>query len=130
MRMILGIVAGVAVAMLCVFGVELVGHGLYPPPEGIDASNPADLERMMASLPIGALAFVTVAWFVGALLGGLTANAIARRALAGWIVALLIIGAGVWTMLMIPHPVWMWAAGIGLPLIAGWLAQRLARVPV
>lgn len=129
MRIVLGVVAGLVVAILCVFAIELVGHNLYPPPEGIDPSNPADLERLMASVPATALAFVAIAWFVGTLAGAWVANAIARRALAGWIVAALIIAGGLWTMITLPHPVWMWAAGVGLPLAAGWLAQRLAKAP-
>ena len=39
---------------------------------------------------------------------------------------LAIVAAGVATMVMIPHPAWMWAGGILLPLIAGWIADRLA----
>jgi len=51
---------------------------------------------------------------------------IARRAIAGWMVALLVIAVGVYTMAIIPHPTWMWAAGVVLPLIGAWLAKRLA----
>ncbi len=129
MRIVLGVVAGMVIAVLCVFGIEMVGHLVYPPPSGIDPSDPADLEGLMAAVPIGALAFVIAAWLVGSLLGAWAANAIGRRAVAGWIVALLIIAGGVWTMATIPHPAWMWAAGILLPLLAAWLAQRFARIP-
>ena len=129
MRIVLGVAAGVLVAFLCVFAVEMVGHSLYPPPEGLDLRNPADVDRLMASLPAMAFVFVLGAWFLGALLGAWVANVIAKRGLAGWIVALLVVAGGVATMVMIPHPAWMWAAGILLPLIAGWLAQRLAGVP-
>ena len=116
-------------AFVCVLGIELVGHAVFPPPPGTDLTNPAEVERLMSAMPVAALGFVIVAWFVGALAGAWVANAVAKRALAGWIVALLVICGGVYTMLTIPHPAWMWAAGIGLPLIAGWLAQRLAKVP-
>jgi len=129
MRIVLGVVAGILVAFLCVFGVEMVGHSLYPPPEGLDLRNPADVERLMASLPAMAFVFVLGGWFLGSLLGAWTANAVANRGLAGWIVVLVVVVAGIATMAMIPHPVWMWVAGIALPLAAGWLAQRLARVP-
>ncbi len=129
MRIVLGVVAGLAVAFLCVMGIEAIGHSLYPPPAGLDLTNPADVERLMAVAPVAALVFVVLAWFIGALLGAWTANAIARRGLAGWLVAGLVVVAGVATMLMIPHPGWMWAAGILLPLLAAWLAQRLAGVP-
>jgi len=126
MRMALGIVAGLIVAFLCVFGVELVGHALYPPPAGLDMSKPADQARLMESMPAAAKALVLAAWFVGALLGAWAANRIAGRNLAGWVVALLVICAGIATMVMIPHPAWMWAGGIALPLLAGWIADRVA----
>jgi hypothetical protein len=130
MRILLGIVAGVVVAFVCVFAIEMVGHTAYPPPPDIDLTKAADVERLMATLPAAAFAFVIAAWFVGALAGAWVANGIAKRALAGWIVALLVACGAVWTMTVIPHPTWMWAAGIGLPIIAAWLAQRLARVPI
>src|SRR5687767_14115341 len=106
MRLGLGIVAGLVVAFLCIFAVEWVGHSLYPPPAGLDASDPADQARLMAAMPGAAKAMVLLAWFAGTLAGAWTANRIAGRGLAGWVVALLAIAAGVATMLMIPHPAW------------------------
>jgi hypothetical protein len=126
MRMGLGIVAGLVVAFLCVFAVEWVGHSLYPPPAGLDASDPADQARLMAAMPAAAKATVLLAWFGGALAGAWTADRIAGRGLAGWVVALLVIAAGVATMLVIPHPAWMWSGGIALPLLAAWIADRLS----
>ena len=122
MRKVIGIIAGVVVAFLCVFAVEAVGHSLVPPPPGLDINDPA---RLMEAMPVAAKAMVLAAWFVGALAGAWTANRIAGPGVAGWIVALLVIAAGVATMLMIPHPAWMWAGGILLPLLAAWIALRL-----
>jgi len=126
MRMLLGIVAGIVVAFLCVFAVEWIGHGLYPPPAGLDVGNPAGQARLMDAMPTAAKAMVLLAWFAGALAGAWTANRIAGRGLAGWVVALLVIAAGIATMLMIPHPAWMWAGGIALPLLAAWIADRMS----
>ncbi len=126
MRVILGILAGLVVAFACVFVIEAIGHSVYPSPPGLDLTNPRDIDRLMAVMPVAALAFVMVAWFVGALAGAVVANLVARRATAGWVVALLVIAAAVATMVMIPHPAWMWAAGIALPLLAGFVAARFA----
>jgi len=128
MKILLGVIAGAVVAILCIFGVEALGHMVFPPPPGTDFTDPAQVARLMEIVPTGALAFVLAAWFVGAFAGAWVADAVAKRAIAGWIVALLVIAGGVFTMSMIPHPVWMWAAGIALPLIAAWLAQRFAKV--
>ena len=127
MRIVLGVVAGLVLAVLCVFAIETLGHALYPPPADLDATDPADLARLMEVMPVAALLFVVGGWFVGALAGAWTANAIARNPVAGWVVAGCIILGAVATMVMIPHPFWMWAAGIALPLAAAWLAGRLTR---
>ncbi|HEX9964452.1 MAG TPA: hypothetical protein VGB04_05655 [Allosphingosinicella sp.] len=129
MRIVMGVVAGIVVAFLCVFAVEFVAHGLYPPPAGLDAGDPAGQARLMEAIPAAAKAMVLAAWFIGALAGAWTANRIAGRSLAGWIVALLVIAAGIATMAMIPHPAWMWAGGIALPLLGAWIADRAARRP-
>jgi len=128
MKTVLGVVAGIVVAFLCVGGIEAIGHLIFPPPPDTDLTDPAQVARIMELAPPAAIAFVALAWFVGALAGAFVADKIAGRALAGWVVALLVLAGGVATMMMIPHPMWMWAIGIALPLIAGWLAQRLAKV--
>ena len=129
MRIVLGVVAGLVTAFVCVFAIEAVGHMVFPTPPDINLADPADVARLMEVMPPGAFAFVLAAWFVGALAGAGVANAVAKRGLAGWIVALLVICGAVATMLMIPHPLWMWGAGILLPLVAAWLAQRMTKVP-
>ena len=127
MRIALGVIAGTVVAFLCVFAVEMVGHGLYPPPAGLDINNPEDQARLMEAMPVAAKAMVLAGWFLGALAGAWVANRIARRSVAGWAVALLVVAAGIATMVMIPHPGWMWAGGILLPLLAAWIADRGSR---
>lgn len=125
MRMVVGIIAGVVVAFLCVFAIEWIGHSLYPAPAGLDLKNPADQAKLMDAMPAAAKAMVLLGWFVGSLAGAWTANRIAGRSLAGWVVALVAIAAGIATMLMMPHPAWMWAGGIALPLLAAWIAERM-----
>ena len=129
MKLVIGIVVGAIVAIACVWAIEAVSHLIYPIPPGTDFDDPAVLAAYFETVPLSAKLWIVAAWFVGALAGACVANAIARRALAGWIVALLVIAGGIVTMLMITHPAWMWAAGIGLPLIAAWLAQRFVKVP-
>src|SRR5687767_10363781 len=113
MRILLGVIAGAVVAFLCIMGIEYAGQVAYPPPPGTNLEDPEQLARFVASAPTAAMAIVAAAWFAGAVVGAWVANAVAKRSLAGWIVALLVLAGAIAIMTMIPgHPAWMWAAGI------------------
>jgi hypothetical protein len=82
------------------------------------------MATLMDRIPIGARLAVVVAWFLGALAGAWTAMRVARWQPAGWIVVALLVAGGMATLVQIPHPLWMQACAIGLPLLAGWIATR------
>lgn len=128
-RRILGVIAGVVVGGLIVFCVELVGHSLFPPPAGMDLSNPDDMKQLISTLPTGALVMVLAGWLLGSLAGAWTADNIARNPIAGWIVAGIFILLTAYNFSVIPHPTWMMAAGILIPLLSAWIAGRLAPKP-
>ena len=120
---IVGVIAGLVVAMLVVMAAEGAGHAMFPPPEGLDITRPEDQARLMELIPLGAKIAVVVAWFLGALAGAATAIAIAQHILPGWIVGLVMVALSVVTTQMFPHPVWMIGAAVILP-IAGVLAAK------
>lgn len=132
LRSIIGVILGVTVGSITVAIVEAIGHLVYPPPPDLDATNPEAIKAIkafIATAPVGVLLVVLLAWAAGAFLGGLVAAWIGRRAPA---VHALIVGAvillfGIATMLMIPHPVWFWIAGILVIPCAAYVASLLAR---
>ena len=79
-RLILGIVAGMVVAFATVFAIDLAGHQIYPLPSDLNMSDPEAVGAFIETMPAGALAVVLIAWFVGALNGGVVAALISRRA--------------------------------------------------
>lgn len=125
MKTIVAVVAGVVLGGAIVFVTEAVGHSLFPPPSDINLADPEDVTRLMASLPAGAFAMVLLGWFLGSLAGALVAFRIARKAVAAWAVALVFILLTTVNFYMIPHPAWMIAAGLLIPLASAWLALRL-----
>ena len=122
---------GLLVAVLTVAVVEMAGHMMFPPPPGLDASDPVEQARLIESIPKAALAFVVGAWFLGSLAGTCVAILIGGRILPAWTVALTIAALGLWTTQMFPHPPGMVAAALVLPLIAVLVAKHLmaARLP-
>ena len=62
-----------------------------------------------------------MAWGAGALAGAWTAARIGGRAGLGYLIGLLLGAGAIWTMLLIPHPLWLWvSAAVMIP--AGTLA--------
>ena len=126
LRKLLACLAGILVMGVTVGLVEGMGHALFPPPEGLDLSNPEHLAGLMEQIPWQAKLMVLLAWAGGALAGSLVAGQIARAAPLGpcLVVAVaMLLGTAV-SLWMIPHPWWMAAAGIALPLPIAWACAR------
>lgn len=116
--------AGLGAAVVVVGVFEGAGHFLYPPPPGLDLTNPADQARMMESLPMAAKLAVVLAWFAGSLAGSWAALRVSGEALSAWLVAGAMVAMSLITTAMFPHPGWMIGAAILLPLLAAWLVIR------
>lgn len=124
-RGLAAVLAGLVVAMIVIAGVEGIGHAIFPPPPELDITHAEDQARLMEAMPLEAKAMVILAWFLGSLAGACAAIAIARRVLPAWIVAVAIAALGLWTTQMFPHPDWMLASAVVLPLVAVLVAKRL-----
>jgi hypothetical protein len=112
LRGILGIIAGVVAGVLTTFAAELAGHMIYPPPAGVDLNDPASLQAFMDQVPLGAKIAVLIAWALGIFVGSAVAIFVAQRqSWPAWVTAVLLFGAALSTMVIIPHPDWMlWGA--------------------
>lgn len=131
LRTILGVLAGVVLMFVVIMGIEALGHVVYPPPAGLDPMDPAHeaaFAQFVATLPFAAKAILAVAWTMGAFAGGFVAARIARHPRgAAVLVALLVMSGVVAMVIRVPHPSWLAAAGLLLPIPAALLAARLAR---
>jgi hypothetical protein len=124
-RGLLALVAGLVVAMCVIAGVEAIGHSIFPPPPGLDLAKAEDQARTMAVIPFEAKLAVVIAWFLGSLAGACAALAIARRTLPAWVIGVTIGALGLWTTQLFPHPDWMLASAVVLPLVAVVVAKQM-----
>ena len=80
----------------------------------------------MSVMPVGAKIGVLIAWLAGSFVAAATTLKMsAGNKKASWIPVGFLLLAGITTMFSFPHPVWMIVAGIALPVIGGWLAQKV-----
>lgn len=128
-RTLLGIVAGVFLGVIVIMVVESLGHVIFPPPDGTDLKDPEALKAIMMDVPVGAKFAVLVAWGLGVFAGGAVARKIAADfPHAAWLVGVALFAAAAFTMMQIPHPVWMMAGSV-IATIAGVFAANAAVKP-
>ena len=129
LKNIVAAVVGVIVAGVTVGIVEMAGHAIFPPPEGLDITNPEDQARIMQEIPAAAKVAVMIAWFLGAFTGSWTARKLGATSWPSWLVIALMIGASVFTTQMFPHPWWMVLGALILPVIALMISGRMIPRP-
>lgn len=125
-RNILGVLAGVAVAILAVIVGEFGLHALVPLPMP-DPTDTAAMEGLMASAPLTAKWGLAVVYFVATALGAFTASRITVRVWSGWIVMAVMMAATVANFVMLPHPTWLMITALVLIGAGGWVGIRAAR---
>lgn len=125
LRITLGVFIGLFVGVLVTGVVEGVGDAVFPPPPGVNLTDPAILATVMDKLPLGAKVGILIGWFLGVLSGASTALLIAgRRQPAGWIVAAVLFAFAAWTMTTIHHPAWMIASAVAAEIAGAFLSDR------
>ena len=84
LRTILGVVLGAIVGVIVIGVIEGAGHTIFPPPPGVNLTDPAQLSTVMSKITFPAKIAVLLAWIFGTLAGASTADIVAgRRAWAG-----------------------------------------------
>lgn len=126
-RTILATLAGVFVAMLSVFAIELVGHGVFPVPAAMGSDDPPRISAIMETIPLGSKLFVLLAWFVAPLAGGRAAFGLGGWRWSHWLIAGLITLGAIANFAMIPHPPWMIAGGLVIPSLAALIVECVIR---
>ena len=130
LRLILGVVIGVIVGAVVTGVVEGFGNMIFPPPPGVDLTDPSKLGVAVSQAPFGAKLGTILAWFLGVMSGAASANLIAgRRALAGRIAGALIFAFALWSMLSIPYPAWLTGACCLVMALGALIADRASGRP-
>ncbi|MFP4469186.1 MAG: hypothetical protein ACLFPE_00800 [Bacteroidales bacterium] len=108
LRHILAVIAGLVTGSIIIYLIQIIGHQIFPPPAGVDPTDPESLHMYSESISAGALWMVILAYAAGAFTGGFVAALIAPK--TARIVALVTGGIftvfGIINLMLIPHPVW------------------------
>lgn len=128
LRKVFAIVTGILVALTLVMAFEGLSTLLYSGSSEIPAADRASLVALMARMPLPAKLALAAGWLVSPFAGAWICLRIDDWAVGGWFIIVVFVGIGVVQSLS-PRPLWMHLCAIALPLVGGWLAQRLHRKP-
>ncbi|WP_411895335.1 hypothetical protein [Winogradskyella sp. A2] len=125
MKNVLATIVGFIAASVTVYIFEsLIGHNLFPLPEG---ANPMDMEWIknnMDQIPMGSKIFVVIAHFAGIVVGMLVAAMISKKSMVpSYIVGGLMLAATCFNIVMLPKELWFTLSD-GLFAIIGFLVGK------
>jgi hypothetical protein len=134
-RFVLALPAGLVIMMATIAAVESLGLRAFPPGEtmaaAVELAGRAAMRDALPTVPVGTFVNVLAAWMLGGAAGAFLAGSIAARAhlALGVAIAALLLLACVTNLALIPHPAWMWPAGVVLPAgtaitVAAWTRPR------
>ncbi|NJC05653.1 hypothetical protein GGQ97_001446 [Sphingomonas kaistensis] len=109
---IIGALAGAGFCVAVIGAVEKLGHFALGAP-----ATPFDATAAMHAV-------VLAAWVLGVGVGGFIGTGISKWAGTAWIVAALVVAGVIANAMSFPHPAWLVAAGILLPLVIAWMIAR------
>lgn len=116
-----GIVAGMAAAITLMMITEAIGNQIAPAPARLEIEDIADTPP----LPLMTMMFPIFGWFLGALVGGFLAIKISDQAWTAWAIAAVVLAATLLNFVLMAYPVWAMIVGLIMPVLGGWLAQRI-----
>lgn len=126
MKNVLATIVGIIVASFTVYIFEsLIGHNLFPLPEG---ANPMDMEWLknnMDQIPMGAKLFVVLAHFIGIVVGMFVAAIISKKSMVpSYSVGGIMLAATLFNIIMLPKELWF-SLSDGILVIVGFFIGKI-----
>jgi len=124
LRIILGVLAGVALGVGIVMLGDMANHYFWPPPADVQVTNPEAIRDYMQTAPITSLLALPVSWTLAGLAAAFVAAKIGARAWVGWIAGGFIFAATMANLAFIPHPLWMLVTSVVCVPLAVWIGAK------
>ena len=129
MKNVLATIAGFIAASIIVYIFEtLIGHNLFPLPEGSEPMNMEWIKNNMDKIPTGSKTFVVIGHFTGIICGMLIAGFISKTSMIpAYIVGILMVAATVFNIVVLPKELWFSLSDGILAIAAFFFGKSLAQ---
>ena len=127
LRNMLAFVAGLAVSIGVISGIQYLNTLIFPLPAGLSFENPQDLAEIVAQTPLPAMLGVEISYAAGSFLGGATIGKIASGRAVAFALGLgaLLTVFNIMNLVSIHHPLWMAILTTITFVPLTWLGARL-----
>lgn len=125
-RNILAVLAGMAVGLLVIMGMEGYVDKIYPAPANLNIHDRAGMANHIAAMPFTAVAMMVFTYMLSSFVGGYTASRISRKMRQSLVVGCILLAAGVSNVVLIRHPIWMAALFLVVYIPFALLGGKLA----
>jgi len=125
MKNIFATIIGFFVASATVYIFEtIIGHTMFPLPEGVDPMDMEWIKDNMDKIPMGSKIFVVIAHFAGIIAGMFMAAQISRKSMVpSYIVGVLMLAATFATIFILPKELWFTISD-AVFVLAGYLIGK------
>jgi hypothetical protein len=113
-------------AMVMISVLQGLGQQFFPPPAGMDPSDPEAFAAAFATMPVMALVTVLLSYALGTFAGAWIATGIGGRAFYAFLVGGVMTLAGMEKLFSSPQPLWFTIASALVFLPSAWFASRVA----
>ena len=113
-----GIVVGMAAAISLIMITEAIGNQIAPSRLVTTDDGEIAPPFLLSLLPL-------IGAFLGATIGGFIAIKVSDRAWTAWAIAGAVLAATIFNFALMGFPVWVMIVGVIMPMLGGWLAQRI-----
>ncbi len=129
MKNVLATIVGFIVASATVYVFEtLIGHSLFPLPEGSDPMNMEWLTNNMDKIPTGSKVFVVIAHFMGPILGMFVAAKISKTSMIpSYIVGGIMLLATATNIIILPKELWFSISDAVFAIVGFLIGKSLAQ---
>jgi hypothetical protein len=131
LRRVLGVIVGMFVGASVNMALIYAGHGLFPPPEGVDIARIETIDAHLGEYTPMQFAVPFVAHAAGTLIGAIIATIVGgyKGRTAGIIVGLFFLAGGIMMVRQMPNtPLWFAVVDLGFAYIPmgllGWWIVR------
>ena len=127
MRKIWAVLTGVLSGSVVMIIVETLGHKIYPVAMNLESITKEAKAEYMKNIPVEAMLMIILAWAVGSFVAGIVATLISKdhSSFAALRSGAILLAMAIVNMLMIPHPIWFWIAGLLIFIPLSWLGFKL-----